>query len=1078
MRRLTAWRKLVPLTALLLLSQGACSDDDEKPTPTDPTDPTDPDPVDPIPALQHLADWPRVQSPFPRDEALEARIDALVKAMTLEEKVGQMTQPQIDNITPEEVKQYHIGSVLNGGGNWPGGKKGATVEEWLTLADAFWAASMDPSNAHPIPIMWGTDAVHGHNNVRGATMFPHNIGLGAARDPELLKRIGEVTASEVARTGIDWAFGPTVAVVRDDRWGRTYEGYSEDPQIVAAYAGKITEGLQGQLGKDAKSGEKVAASVKHFLGDGATTKGKDQGITVATEDELRNLHGHGYFSALKAGAQTVMISFSSWQNKDQGENAKAYKMHGHKYLMTDVLKDKVGFDGFYISDWNGIGQITKENSDSPVDCSNKSCPQSINAGMDMIMVPYRDDWKPFITNTLASVRNGEISEERINDAVRRILRVKFRMGLFDKPKPSERTSVREVGTAEHRAVAREAVRKSLVLLKNNGGTLPLERKAKILVAGKSADSLSNQAGGWSLTWQGTDNTNEQFGGGTTLWAAIQKIAPNAVLDTSTDGAMANDTFDAAVVVIGETPYAEGVGDIGNTKTMELAKLRPEDLRLIESLKAKGVKKIVTVLFSGRPLHANKEINRSDAFVAAWLPGTEGDGMADVLFRKEDGSVNFDFTGKLSYSWPKSACQTTLNRNDTGYDPLYAYGHGLTYASSPDQNAYPEESPTVGCGVETPDGPEATLPLVVYDRGNQDGWVMRIGAPSNWAVDVTQGTGNPTVTPNGEVTATPVDDRNGIQWAAVRTTWVSEGQVFMQSANGNNTRDLRSYLTAGGSLVFDARLTQAPVSTVKVRVDCVHPCVGEVDVTQTLKALSLNAWNEMAIPLQCFADAGTDFSLINTPIVINSLGAMELAVANVRWEPKRAGNVTCNGSSGGVQQLTDTTDVYVNGTLNTALFGAPTSWSSVPNLVKVNAALDTSEGKVIDVVFEDPKGKGGNGVFTLPVHNDWLLDVSPIAATGGVQFDIKVLDYGTTTQNFWVKLVCNRKADTCRTGDLKDIVTRPPAGTWTTLKLPFVRSDYEEGFDNKKLSSILEMLPAWDDQAGNIHFQLRNIRVVK
>jgi beta-glucosidase len=1077
MKRLTAWRKLAPLAALLLLSQAACSDDDEKPTPNDP-DPTDPEPVNPIPELTHLADWPRVQSAFPRDEALEARIDALVKSMSLEEKVGQMTQPQIDSITPAEVQQYHIGSVLNGGGNWPNGKKEATVEEWLAKADAFWAASMDPGNAHPIPIMWGTDAVHGHNNVKGATMFPHNIGLGATRDPELLKRIGAVTASEVARTGIDWAFGPTVAVVRDDRWGRTYEGYSEDPQIVAAYAGKITEGLQGQLGKDAQSGEKVAASVKHFLGDGATTKGKDQGVTVATEDQLINLHGRGYFTALEAGAQTVMISFSSWQNPDEGANAKARKMHGHKYLMTDVLKNKVGFDGFFISDWNGVGQLTTQNSDSPVDCTTSNCAYSINAGMDMIMVP--SDWKAFIQNTLASVRNGEIPEERINDAVRRILRVKFRMGLFDKPKPSARTSVREVGTAEHRAVAREAVRKSLVLLKNNGSALPLARKAKILVAGKSANSLSNQSGGWSLTWQGTGNTNEQFGGGTTLWGAIQKIAPNAVLDESTDGAMANDTFDAAVVAIGETPYAEGNGDLGDTKTLELATLRREDLQLIDSLKAKGVKKIITVLYSGRPLYANKEINRSDAFVAAWLPGPEGDGMADVLFSKEDGTVNFDFTGKLSYSWPKSGCQTSLNRNDANYDPLYAYGYGLTYAAAPAQQAaYSEESPAKGCGVQTPDGPAATVPLEVFNRDNQDGWVMRIGAPSNWAVDVALSTANKTVTPSGEVTAAPVDDRNGLQWAAVKTTWVSEGQIYMQSANGNNTRDLRGYLVAQGALVFDALLSQAPVSTVKVRVDCKHPCIGEVNVTDTLQATPLNTWKEMAIPLQCFADAGADFSLVNTPIVINSLGAMDLTVANIRWEPNRAGNITCTGTSGGVQKLTDATDVYVNGAFNTALFGAPTTWSSVAGgIVKVNAALDTPEGKVIDVVFEDLKAKGGNAVFTLPVQTNWLLDVSSLAATGGVQFDIKVLDYGTSTQNFWVKMVCDNKADTCRTGDIQDIITRPPVGTWTTLKLPFARGDYESNFDNKKLSSILEMLPAWNDQGGNIHFQLRNIRVVK
>ncbi|MDY7229496.1 glycoside hydrolase family 3 protein [Hyalangium rubrum] len=1041
-------------------------DDDPKPAPVEPT------PQEPA------DDWPLIQSAIPKDDALEAKVEALLQGMTLEEKVGQMTQVEIQEVTPEEIKQYHLGSVLNGGGSFPNQRKDSSVQDWVTLADQLWEASMDPANPHKIPLIWGTDAVHGHNNVRGATMFPHNIGLGAANDPELIKRISEVTAREVSRTGIDWAFAPTLAVVRDDRWGRTYEGYSEDPAIVEAYAGKAVEGLQGQLAKDAKTNERVVATAKHFLGDGGTINGKDQGITYVSERELRNVHGRGYFTALKAGAQTVMASFSSWKNQEQGENAKAHKMHGSRYLLTDVLKTKMGFDGLVVSDWNGLGQVLSSNSESPRDCTNSNCPQAINAGIDMVMVPYRADWKAFITNTLASVRGGEISEERINDAVRRILRVKYRAGLFEKPKPSLRTTAREVGTTEHREVAREAVRKSLVLLKNNGNTLPLARTAKVLVAGKSADSLQNQTGGWSLSWQGTGNTNADFGGGTTLWQAIQRIVPNARLDTSADGALADDTYDAAVVVIGETPYAEGQGDIGNTKTLELAKLRPEDITLIDHLKNRGVRKIVTVLYSGRPLYTNKELNRSDAFVAAWLPGTEGEGMTDVLFRKDDGSVNHDFTGKLSFSWPKAGCQTSLNRADASYDPLYAYGYGMTYITTQDQGAYDETSPERGCGV-TDGGGSATDPLPVFDRGNQENWVMRIGAPSNWSgVDVALGGSASSSTPASEVSVTPVDDRNGIQWAAVKATWTGTGQLYMQSATGSEGRNLQAYLNANSALVFDVRVITPPAGPVKSRVDCVYPCGGEIDVTAALRALPADAWTEVAIPLQCYADRGADFTNVNTPMLFFTEGAMELAVANVRWEPNKAGNINCEGTSIITTPITEDKAVYVGGVSDTALFGNPSGWSYGSGSVTVNPALDTAEGKVIDAVFTNVKEGGGNGGIAFSVKDGFLLDVSSIAATGGVQFELKVLDYGTTTQDFWVKLVCDRKADTCATGDLKTLVGRPAVGTWKTVTLPFAHPDYPASWNTTKVSSILELLPAWDDQSGSIHFQLRNVRIFK
>ncbi|MFY0576529.1 glycoside hydrolase family 3 C-terminal domain-containing protein [Cystobacter fuscus] len=484
--------------------------------------------------------------------------------------------------------------------------------------------------------------------------------------------------------------------------------------------------------------------------------------------------------------------------------------------------------------------------------------------------------------------------------MRRILRVKMRAGLFTKPKPSERMATAQVGTPEHRAVAREAVRKSLVLLKNNGNTLPLTRSAKILVAGESADSLRDQSGGWSLSWQGNDNKNEDFGGGTTLWSAIQKIAPNAVL--SADGALADASYDVAVVVIGENPYAEGSGDIGDNYTLEYSTLRlpnnstgstpkgKKDLALIDSLKARGVKKIVTVLYSGRPLYTNRELNRSDAFVAAFLPGTEGDGMADVLFKKEDGSVNFDFTGKLSYSWPKSACQTALNRLDASYDPLYPYGYGLTYAQGQEQGAYEEATPAKGCGASDLPTDTTNQPLVIFDRGNQDGWVMRIGADPKWDIDVRQGTPDSTQTLKGEVVATPVGDRVGSQWAGIETTWTKAGQILMQAPG--ERRDLLKYSNSNSSVVFDIKMSEHPTSAVTARVDSGYPSRAELDITEAFKALPDEEWTEVALPLACFTDMNLDYTRIDTPLLITTSGTMKLTIANIRWVPNKPGSVTC------------------------------------------------------------------------------------------------------------------------------------------------------------------------------------------
>ncbi len=595
------------------------------------------------------------------DPAMEARIDSILSRMTLEQKVGQMVQAEIQNVTPADVRDYHLGSVLNGGGSFPSQSRAASAADWVALADAFYDASMDTTaGGVAIPVIWGTDAVHGHNNVRGATLFPHNIGLGAARDPELIRRIGEVTALEVAATGIDWTFAPTLAVVRNDRWGRTYEGYSEDPEIVGEYAGPMVIGLQGVPGSPGfLDAAHVVATAKHFVGDGGTDDGIDRGDNLTSEEELLSVHGRGYPPALEAGAQTVMASFNSWQGQ---------KIHGHRYLLTEVLKERMGFDGFVISDWNGIGEVPG--------CTDDSCPAAVNAGIDMFMVP--EDWQAFIANTVAQVEAGEIAMERIDDAVRRILRVKARAGLFTKGRPSSRPRAGDaslVGAPAHREAARRAVRQSLVLLKNGGGLLPLRRDQRVLVAGDGADNVSKQAGGWSVTWQGTETANDDFPGATSIFAGIRQAveAGGGTAVLSPDGSFA-ERPDVVIVVFGEDPYAEMFGD---RESLSFSALHPEPLALLRRLKEQGIP-VVSVFLSGRPMWVNPELNASTAFVAAWLPGSEGGGVVDVLFRDADGQVAFDFSGRLSFSWLMYPSQTTLNRGDADYEPLFPYGFGLTY----------------------------------------------------------------------------------------------------------------------------------------------------------------------------------------------------------------------------------------------------------------------------------------------------------------------------------------------------------------------------------------------------------------
>jgi beta-glucosidase len=572
------------------------------------------------------------------DRSIAARAQALLDQMTVDQKLGQMLQPERMSITPVEVAEHHIGSVLSGGGSAPGDNRPG---DWVAMNDAYWAASMREGPGRlPIPLLYGVDAVHGHANLFGATVFPHNIGLGAARDPDLVRRVAQATAREILSTGVEWTFAPTLAVVQDIRWGRTYESYGADPALVASYAAPMVDGLQGDLGTDA-----VIACAKHWIGDGGTIGGRDQGNTAISEAELRAIHMSPYLPALEQGVLTVMASFNSWNDA---------KCHGHRYLLTDVLKGERGFDGFIVSDWDGVDYLADDYT--------AAIAMSVNAGVDMLMVSV--EWRACLAALKALVADGRVPMARVDDAVRRILSVKLRYGLFERPRPAERhwSLAPCLGAAEHRAIAREAVRKSLVLLQHRGKVLPLPRDARILVAGRNADNRGHQCGGFTVDWQGV-NGNDRIEGGTSIWEGIRAVAPGAVL--SVDGSAADaSAHDVAVVVIGERPYAEGMGDIrsdpllaagSNTggrvsklepygTTLELARLHPEDLATIEAIRSRGIP-VVTVMISGRPLITERELAASEAFIAAWLPGSEGQGVADVLFG------DHDFQGVLPFAWP-------------------------------------------------------------------------------------------------------------------------------------------------------------------------------------------------------------------------------------------------------------------------------------------------------------------------------------------------------------------------------------------------------------------------------------------
>lgn len=762
-------------------------------------------------AIAKPAVWPKAASPDAiSDQSTEAAINAIIARLTLEQKVGQIIQADISAISPADIARYPLGSILAGGNSGPYGDERASAAKWKQLVDEFRAASL--KSGAGIPILFGVDAVHGHSNLPGATIFPHNIGLGAARDPDLIARIGAATAAEIAGSGIEWTFAPTLAVPQDLRWGRAYEGYSSDPALVASYSGAMTLGLQGALESGKPLGtDRVAATAKHYLADGGTADGRDQGDARLSEKELIALHAQGYPPAIDAGALTVMASFSSWNGA---------KHHGNKSLLTDVLKGRMGFKGLVVGDWNGHGQVAG--------CTATDCAAAINAGLDLFMAP--DSWKGLFDSTLAAARDGRISSERLDDAVRRNLRVKFKLGLMG-DKAVARGDVSAVGAQAHLDLAREAVAKSLVLLKNDTGILPIRPGAKVLIAGPGADNMAMQAGGWTISWQGGDTKASDFPKGQTVGTAIASaVKESGGKALVTSSGQHSGKPDVAIFVLGEKPYAEFEGDIPNLAFQADA----SDIKAIEELKAKGVP-IVVLFLSGRPLFTGKLINLADAFVAGWLPGSQGQGIADVLVAGRDGKTKRDFTGKLPFAWPSDA-RAPMEK------PLFDVGYGLNYASKA----------TLGPVNENPG----------VDLSNRDSalvYMVRGKVPAPWRLVL-----------DGSISTRAVDI--GAQEDAQQFIWGNEAALAVEGAAVNLTPQLE----ADASLLVDWRIDTLAGGPLKLSLGG-----GEFDMGTEMARIGNGKSEQTVIPLRCFKEKGANLTSVGSAIRIHAAKGTILSIRNVR-----------------------------------------------------------------------------------------------------------------------------------------------------------------------------------------------------
>ena len=779
--------------------------------------------------------WASLES-LPLDPNIEDQIDEILPKLTLEQKVGQVIQGDTGSLTPEDVKKYRLGSVLSGGNSAPGPLPYAETKAWLEMADKYFNASIDDEGVEiAIPIIWGIDAVHGHANLKGSIIFPHNIGLGAMNNPDLIEEIASITAHELTVSGHDWTFAPTLAVPQDLRWGRSYEGFSENPDIVKSYGDRIVIGLQGQFGSEDFMGNgKVISSAKHFLADGATENGVDQGDALISEEELSQVHAAGYYSSIPAGVQTIMASFSSWQGR---------KLHGDKELLTDVLKGKMGFNGFVVGDWNGHGQVPG--------CINTDCPQSLNAGLDMYMAP--DSWKGLYESTLEHVKDGNITIERLDDAVRRILRVKLSSGIFQKGAPSSRVNAGNeslLALPKHRVIARQAVRESMVLLKNNNQLLPVDPTKTILVVGDGAASISKASGGWTLSWQGTGHNNDKFPNGESILQGIEEAVNTAggkvIFSEDADTSI---KADVVIAVYGEDPYAEFQGDRENLDFIP----NGFDTSKLSVYKNKGIP-IVSVFLSGRPMWANTEINNSDSFIAAWLPGSEGGGISDMLFQTD---TSYDFLGRLSFTWPASAV-VSKNNNEA----LFKVGYGLSYSSMDQIDVLSGNS-----GLENSD---IASTGEYFSKGDVvapwDLWLIS-GELEKQIASFPSSVGGLIISKTDHMA----------QEDALRINWTkSDGDYFRISSVKPN--DLSRQSNGAMKLAFNAKSFTGSDSTLLI-----GQCDDSVNCDKTLEIKISGDWKEYMINLSSFEELGIDMSKITSAILIKADAGIEIGLSNVRLE---------------------------------------------------------------------------------------------------------------------------------------------------------------------------------------------------
>ncbi len=789
--------------------------------------------------------WKKIK-PLDLDPKVEAQIDELLPKLTLEQKVGQVIQADNASITPEQVKKYRIGSVLSGGNSAPGSLPYADTKTWLAKADEYYNASVDPEGVEvAIPCIWGIDAVHGHANLKGATIFPHNIGLGAMNNPDLMEKIAAVTALELCISGHDWTFAPTLAVPQDLRWGRSYEGFSENPEIVKRYAERIVYGLQGKRGgDDFMADNQVISCAKHFLADGATEKGIDQGDAKISLEELVDVHAAGYYSAIPAGVQTVMASFSSWQGR---------KLHGDKELLTDVLKGQLGFTGFVVGDWNAHGQV--------LGCNNTDCAVSFNAGLDMFMAP--DSWEELYKSTLAHVKSGVITMERLDDAVRRILRVKIASGIFTKGAPSQRKNAGNeslLGHPESRAIARQAVRESMVLLKNNENVLPLDPTKTILVVGDGADDISKTCGGWTLSWQGGGYPNQEFPNGQSILDGIKEIVKSAggKVIFSKD-AESDVKADVVIAVYGEDPYAEFQGD---RKHLDF-KSKGFDVSKLTQYNAQGIP-VVSVFLSGRPMWCNPEINRSDAFIAAWLPGSEGGGVSDLIFRTDS---SYDFKGRLSFKWPSSAVVSDTQK------PLFDLAYGLTYGSNTQVGKLSEDS---GLNLN-----EAESNGVFFTKGlSVEPWEIMLNS-----YDMLKGVGSYPNSLNGLMVNKT--DYLG-QEDALRIQWTTSDVDHLQF-NCNKPNDFSRQSNAGLEIAFSAKSFNSENNLVTIGMCDSKVCKHLPPIT-----IQEGDWKEYRISLSCLKNEGVNMADIITAFRMSADEGSDIGICNIRLETDIDAKPGCDG----------------------------------------------------------------------------------------------------------------------------------------------------------------------------------------